>query len=80
MEHHGHDGQAGFSEIEIRSLQIGEDGTAFRTLNEEWISRDFVLEKKDLETLGDPENAILRKGGKVFLAYTQGEGRGLRGR
>ncbi len=73
MEHHGQDGQAGLSEIEIRSLQIGEDGTVFRVLNEEWISRHFVLEKKDRETLGDPENTILRKGGKVFLAYTQGE-------
>lgn len=55
--------------IEIRSLGIGEDGTAFRTLNEEWITRYFALEPKDRETLGDPENTILRKGGRVFLAY-----------
>lgn len=61
------DGQNG--EIEIRSLLIGEDGTAFRTLNEEWISRHFVLEPKDRETLGDPENAILRKGGYVYQAW-----------
>jgi N-acetylglutamate synthase-like GNAT family acetyltransferase len=59
-------------EIEIRPLEIGEDGTAFRTLNEEWISRYFVLEKKDRETLGDPENAILRRDGKVFMAYLRG--------
>jgi putative acetyltransferase len=58
-------------EIEIRPLQIGEDGTAFRTLNEEWISHYFVLEQKDRETLGDPENTILRKGGRIFLAYAQ---------
>ena len=56
-------------EIEIRPLLIGEDGTAFRTLNEEWISRYFVLEPKDRETLGDPENAILRKGGYVYQAW-----------
>lgn len=68
-----HRGQSGLGEIEIRPLQIGEDGTAFRLLNEEWISRYFVLETKDRETLGDPENTILRKGGKVFLAYAQGE-------
>jgi putative acetyltransferase len=64
--------QARGAEIEIRPLQIGEDGSAFRTLNEEWISRYFVLEKKDRETLGDPENTILRKGGQVFMAYLQG--------
>jgi putative acetyltransferase len=61
------------AEIEFRSLGLGEDGTAFRTLNEEWISRYFVLEAKDRETLGDPENMILRKGGRVFLADVDGK-------
>ena len=60
------------NEIEIRPLQIGEDGSAFRTLNEEWISRYFVLEKKDIETLSDPENAILRKGGHIYQAWRNG--------
>ena len=55
--------------ISIRPLQIGEDGSAFRTLNEEWISRFFVLETKDRETLGDPEGTILRKGGRVYFAW-----------
>jgi putative acetyltransferase len=56
-------------EIEIRSLQPGDDATAFRTLNEEWISRYFTLEKKDREVLNDPENTILRKGGYIFMVY-----------
>ena len=56
-------------ELEFRSLQIGEDGSAFRVLNEEWITRYFTLEAKDRETLEDPENAILRKGGRVILVY-----------
>src|ERR1700722_4125966 len=56
-------------EIEIRSLQAGEDSTAFRTLNEEWITRYFTLETMDRETLGDPENMILRKGGHIFIVY-----------
>jgi N-acetylglutamate synthase-like GNAT family acetyltransferase len=47
----------------------GEDATAFRTLNEEWITRYFTLEEKDIETLGDPENAILRKGGHIFMVH-----------
>jgi putative acetyltransferase len=55
--------------LEIRPLIAGEDATAFRTLNEEWITRYFALEKKDIETLGDPESAILRKGGHIFMVY-----------
>jgi putative acetyltransferase len=57
------------AEVEIRSLRAGDDMTAFRTLNEEWITRYFVLEAKDQETLGDPEKTILRKGGQVLMAY-----------
>jgi putative acetyltransferase len=56
-------------EVTFRPLEIGEDGSAFRLLNEEWISRYFVLEPKDKATLGDPENTILRKGGKIFYAW-----------
>jgi putative acetyltransferase len=60
-------------QIEIHPLQPAEDVTAFRTLNEEWITRYFALEAKDIETLGDPENVILRKGGHIFLAYAVNE-------
>lgn len=60
-------------DIQIRALQPGEDASAFRTLNEEWITRYFVLEQKDHETLGDPENSILAKGGHVFMVYVGGE-------
>jgi GNAT superfamily N-acetyltransferase len=56
-------------EVEIRSLRPGDDATAFRTLNEEWITSYFVLEDKDKETLGDPENTILRKGGHILIGY-----------
>jgi putative acetyltransferase len=60
---------ANLPEIEIRTLHSGEDATAFRTLNEEWITRYFALEKADRETLDDPENKILKKGGYIFMAY-----------
>ena len=69
MQTSGGERAAGLPEIEIRSLKTGEDTTAFRTLNEEWITRYFTLEKMDRETLGDPENKILRKGGHIFMAY-----------
>ena len=60
-------------DIEIQPLQPGEDESAFRILNEEWITRYFVLEQKDHEILHDPQNAILRKGGAIFLARVRGE-------
>ena len=59
--------------IQIRELARGDDATAFRTLNEEWITRFFVLEPKDRETLNDPEGAILRKGGHIFMVYADAE-------
>ena len=55
--------------ISIRPLLPGEDATAFRTLNEEWITRHFALEPKDRETLGDPEGKILAKGGRIFMVW-----------
>src|ERR1700730_4363419 len=55
--------------IEIRPLLPGDDVTAFRTLNEEWITRHFKLEAKDVETLVDPVNSILLKGGHIFMVY-----------
>lgn len=55
--------------IEFRSLGPGDDSTAFRTLNEEWITRYFTLEAKDRETLSDPDHSVLLKGGHIFMAY-----------
>jgi putative acetyltransferase len=49
-------------------LQPGEDGSAFKTLNEEWISKYFALEEEDRKLLSDPEGTILKKGGHIFFA------------
>jgi hypothetical protein len=38
---------ASLPQIEIRPFATAEDAIAFRTLNEEWITRDFTLEKSD---------------------------------
>lgn len=59
--------------IEIRSLMPGDDATAFRTLNEEWITRYFTLEAKDREILNDPIHSILLKGGHIFMACAAAE-------
>jgi putative acetyltransferase len=55
------------TEITIRPLQLGEDATAFRTLNEEWITRYFTLEPKDIDTLNNPRK-ILANGGHIYFA------------
>ncbi len=59
-------------QIEFRWLGLGGDGSAFRTLNEEWISKYFVLETRDIEILSDPGSWILSRGGKVLLAELEG--------
>ncbi len=41
---------------------------AFFALNEAWVSRHFVMEARDREVLGDPQGAIIDKGGFVFIA------------
>lgn len=45
---------------------------AFRTLNEAWISKFFVLEAKDREVLEDPHGKIIAKGGRIFMALQDG--------
>jgi N-acetylglutamate synthase-like GNAT family acetyltransferase len=59
--------------IEIRPLRTSDDRSAFRSLNEEWITRYFVMEKKDREILEDPESAILSKGGQIFMVHARGD-------
>lgn len=65
--HSCRDGCQTMPSIEIRPLQTDTDRDAFRSLNEEWISRYFVLEKKDREILDDPESSILSKGGHILV-------------
>ena len=57
--------------LTIREFQSGDE-TAFRTLNEEWITRYFVLEEKDKKSLADPWGTILNRGGRIFLALRDG--------
>jgi putative acetyltransferase len=45
---------------------------AFRTLNEAWISKYFVLEPKDREVLADPIGKIIARGGRIFMAEHEG--------
>jgi DNA-binding MarR family transcriptional regulator/predicted GNAT family N-acyltransferase len=49
----------------------------FRDLNAEWIEHYFKLEKKDLESLNNPQGYILEKGGHILVAEYQGEVAGV---
>jgi putative acetyltransferase len=65
-------GLTGLAAIEFRHLANAADKASFRALNEEWISRYFVLEPKDRETLNNPDAAILDKGGRILIASRDG--------
>jgi GNAT superfamily N-acetyltransferase len=56
----------------VRPFQRGDE-TAFRELNEAWISKYFRIEEKDRETLGNPQKHILCPGGEIFMALLDGE-------
>ncbi len=53
-------------------LEPGQDSTAFRVLNEEWIQRFFTLEAVDHEILNHPEDSILAKGGRILQVAQAG--------
>ncbi|WP_281633102.1 bifunctional helix-turn-helix transcriptional regulator/GNAT family N-acetyltransferase [Flavobacterium luteolum] len=46
---------------------------AFRELNVEWISKYFEMEEADYKALDNPEDYILKKGGKILVALYQNE-------
>jgi len=55
--------------VEYRS----EYQSAFKSLNEEWISTYFEMEEADYKALDDPEKYILHKGGRIFVALYKDE-------
>ncbi|WP_417356233.1 GNAT family N-acetyltransferase [Flavobacterium sp.] len=46
---------------------------AFKQLNEEWISKYFVMEEADYKALDNPENYILDKGGYIIMVLYNNE-------
>lgn len=42
--------------------------SAWKALNEAWISRHFAIEPADELVLGDPQGQVLAKGGYIFIA------------
>lgn len=66
---------------ESKSVQIvdylSQYQSAFRSLNEEWISKYFEMEETDYKALDHPEEYILNKGGKIFMALYNDEPLGV---
>ena len=60
------------TEVLIREFTHGDE-VHFRRLNEEWITRYFVLEPKDEYAFADPQGTILDRGGRIFFAVRHGE-------
>jgi len=50
-----------------------QHATRFRELNEEWITRYFVMEEADYKSLSDPQGYIISKGGYILMAAYEGE-------
>ncbi len=44
----------------------------FERLNREWLERDFTVEPRDAKLLADPNGRIIRKGGCILFAVTNG--------
>jgi DNA-binding MarR family transcriptional regulator/predicted GNAT family N-acyltransferase len=59
-------------QVIIKAYEPGHK-ESFRDLNAEWIEHYFKLEKKDLESLNDPQGYILDKGGHIIIAEYEGE-------
>lgn len=55
------------SEIKIVNYRK-EHQPRFKVINEKWITKSFELEEEDLITLEDPENHVLKNGGKIYMA------------
>jgi GNAT superfamily N-acetyltransferase len=64
----------GSETVQFREFDPGSerDAVAFRELNEEWITRHFIVEDQDRKVLGDPLGQIIRPGGAILFAELEG--------
>ncbi len=44
----------------------------FKEINEEWITKSYFMEEEDQKTLDNPEDYILKNGGKIYIALYDG--------
>lgn len=44
----------------------------FKEINEQWITRSYVMEEEDIKTVENPEGYVLKDGGKIYIALYDG--------
>jgi ribosomal protein S18 acetylase RimI-like enzyme len=49
-----------------------EHRARFKEINEQWITRLYIMEEEDIKTVEDPEGYVLKGGGKIFIALYKG--------
>ncbi|WP_179031585.1 GNAT family N-acetyltransferase [Paenibacillus kribbensis] len=54
--------------LTITSMKTTNEAHAFKTLNEEWITRFFTIEEEDRVILDNPVENIVNRGGDVLIA------------
>jgi len=62
---------AGKDEVQIVEYKP-EHRQRFKEINEQWITRSYVMEEEDIKTVEDPEGYILKGGGKIYIALYKG--------
>jgi putative acetyltransferase len=58
--------------VSIRPFRFGDE-SAFRKLNERWISQYFKVEEADEKVFSDPVGTILHPGGQILFAEMGGK-------
>lgn len=51
---------------------LPEHRLRFKEINEQWITRSYVMEEEDIKTVENPETYILKDGGKIYIALYKG--------
>ena len=49
-----------------------EHQVRFKEINQQWITRSFVMEEEDVITLENPFEHVIKNGGKIFIALYRG--------
>lgn len=52
---------------------LPEHRLRFKEINEQWITRLYVMEEEDIKTVEDPETYILKNGGRIYIALYKGD-------
>ncbi|MGP8216729.1 MAG: GNAT family N-acetyltransferase [Bacteroidia bacterium] len=59
------------TEVQIVNY-LPEHQARFKEINEQWITRAYVMEEEDRKTVDNPYDYILKNGGKIFIALHNG--------